>query len=433
MSNFGRLKALYRQPGASKEWGVTRELTGTVVALPPTVKKPRVMQLVLSLSPGGTERLVIEICRHLADRLESSVCCLDEPGEWAAELAPLGIPVTSLSRQPGFTPRLALALAREMTARGTDVVHCHHYSPYVYGLLATVLHPRVRLVFTEHGRLSDGEPSSKRRLVNPVLARWPSQLYAVSSDLKRHMVSEGFPASRLQVAYNGIVVGSRPQAEQRQAARARLGVPQDAFVTGTVGRLDPVKNLSLLLRAHALVRADHPDAHLVVIGDGPEREALHAEARALDLADSVVFAGYRADVRALMPAFDAYANTSTYEGVSLTILEAMAARVPVVATNVGGNPEVVVDHETGRLVVGHAHAVSAALLELARHPLSRHRMGEAARWRVKRHFSIDRMVEQYADAYFGTRARANNAPPMVAPATCAPSPASPIARDPIAN
>ena len=391
------------------------------------------MQLVLSLSPGGTERLVIEICRHLTGAIQSSVCCLDQPGEWAAELAALDIPVDSLSRQAGFRPALALELARVLKDRRIDVVHCHHYSPYVYGLLATVIHPRVRLVFTEHGRLSDAAPSRKRKIVNPVLARWPARLYAVSADLKRHMVAEGFPAQRLDVIYNGIAAGERPKRAQRESARLALGVPQDAYVVGTVGRLDPVKNLSSLLRAHGALVRDHPDARLVIVGDGPEFGALQAEAGSLGLGGAVTFTGYRSDVRAIMPAFDVYANTSTYEGVSLTILEAMAAALPVVATNVGGNPEVVVDHETGRLVAGHDRTIAVALLDLARNPLQRHAMGDAGRWRVKRHFSIERMVQQYAGVYLGARSAANATPPAMTPASCEPTAASPIDRAPITN
>lgn len=391
------------------------------------------MQLVLSLSPGGTERLVIELCRHLADRIDSSVCCLDEPGAWAAELAPLDIPVVSLSRQPGFHPGLALELARVIKTWRIEVVHCHHYSPFVYGLLATVLHPRVRLVFTEHGRLANVGTSRKRQIVNPMLAWWPARLCAVSADLRRHMITEGFPGRRLEVVYNGIAAGERPRPAQRQAAREALGLAPGALVVGSVGRLDPVKNLPALLRAHARLLAEHPEARLVIVGDGPDREALLAEARALNLAETVVFTGYRADVRAVMPAFDVYANSSRYEGVSLTILEAMAAGLPVVATDVGGNPEVVVDHETGRLVAGHASALAGALVELANHPKRRRVMGAAGRRRVRRHFSLERMAEQYAAAYFGPRHQANTATPVMAPAVCAPSPARPIGSDPIAN
>ncbi len=261
-----------------------------------------------------------------------------------------------------------MRLARLISEHNIDVVHCHHYSPYVYGLLATALRPGVKLVFTEHGRLSNAAPSWKRRLVNPLLSLWPGRLCAVSNDLKQFMVAEGFPERRIEVVYNGIDPGDRPRPGQCAAAREALGIANDAFVVGTVGRLDPVKNLPALLRAHAVVNAQHPHAHLVIVGGGPEQAMLEAEARRLGISDAVTFAGHRGDVRFLMSGFDVYVNCSTYEGVSLTILEAMAAALPVVATRVGGNPEVVIDHETGLLVPGHARAVADGVLALAGRP-----------------------------------------------------------------
>jgi glycosyltransferase involved in cell wall biosynthesis len=270
------------------------------VGLADGVRKPRVMQLVLSLSPGGTERLVIEIVRALSQQIESIVCCLDQPGAWAEELADMAVPVISLSREPGFHPALALRLARILKERDIDIIHCHHYSPYVYGLLASILNPRVQLVFTEHGRLSDAAPSRKRRLVNPILSRWPGKLCAVSADLKNHLVAEGFPAGRVGVTYNGIEPGHRPSTFQRAAARAALGLPESAFVIGTVGRLDRVKNLQLLLDAHALLRTTHPNVRTVIVGDGDQRAALEAHAQTLGGKESITFAGYRSDVRLLM-------------------------------------------------------------------------------------------------------------------------------------
>jgi len=382
------------------------------------------MQLVLSLSPGGTERLVIEIVKALGERIDSVVCCLDEPGEWAAELASINVPVITVKRTPGFHPGLAMRLARVMKEFAVDVVHCHHYSPYVYGLLASILRPGVQLVFTEHGKLSDHGPSSKRRLVNPVLSRWPARVCAVSADLKQHMVDEGFPARRVDVLYNGIDPGSRPSSAERRAVRAALGIPNDAFVVGTAGRLECVKNLTIFLDAHAILAAKHPNIHAVIIGDGPERRLLEDKAWNLGTSKSVVFTGYRQDVRALMGAFDVYLNCSLYEGVSLTILEAMAAGVPVVATPVGGNPEVVVDQETGLLVPGRARSLAEAISGLLHDPRRRRDMGDAARWRVIRHFSIARMVDDYARAYLGSRETAPElenseaaTPPMNAPIT----------------
>jgi L-malate glycosyltransferase len=375
------------------------------------------MQLVLSLSPGGTERLVIEIVKSLSAQVESSVCCLDAPGAWASQLTDRGVPVTSLSRTPGFQPGLAVRLAKLMRSQAIDVVHCHHYSPYVYGLLATLLAPGVQLVFTEHGKLSDAGPSRKRRLINPLLSRLPGRLFAVSADLRQHMISEGFPARCVDVIYNGIDPGERPTTAERQAGRADLGVPGDAFVIGAVGRLDPVKNLRLLLQAHTLLLTKMPHARTVIIGDGAERERLEALAAELGVGDSVVFAGYRPHVRALMSAFDVYVNCSTYEGASLTILEAMAAGLPVVATPVGGNPELVIDRETGWLTPGRAAAMTEALTALALDAKLRRLMGDAGRWRVTRHFSMQRMVDQYASAYLGSRK------PMANPPASEPAPA----------
>ena len=370
------------------------------------------MQLVLSLSPGGTERLVIEICKRLSDRVQSTVCCLDERGEWAAELDALGIPVFALGRTPGFQLSLARRIARLIRAHGVEVVHCHHYSPFVYGLLAAKL-TNVGVVFTEHGRLSDAKPSTKRAVVNPLLSLLGGRICSVSADLKQHMVDEGFPARRIQVVYNGIEPGRRADASQRAAARQALGVPQDAFIVGTVGRLDPVKNLALMLEAHAVLLAKHPSARAVIVGDGEERRGLEARAASLGITHAVHFAGYRQDVRALMPAFDVYLNCSTFEGVSLTILEAMAAGLPVIATRVGGNPEVVIDHETGFLVAAGARPIADAMSQLLVDAARRRVMGDAGRWRVLHHFSITRMVNEYASAYLGGQQNTPSAPTNV--------------------
>lgn len=374
--------------------------------------KTRVMQLVLSLTPGGTERLVIEICKQLQDRVDSVVCCLDFEGAWAAEARALGIPVFALGRRPGFHPSLSLQVARLIKAHHIDVVHCHHYSPYVYGLLASLIAP-ARLVFTEHGSLSHGKPSPKRRLVNPLLTRRAGRLCTVSGFLRENLIAEGFPAHRLTVVHNGIEPGPRPTPEQRLAARAALGLPEDAFVVGTCARLVPVKSLETLLRAHVSVVARYPQARTVVIGDGPERAALEALTATLGVGDSVTFAGYRSDVRSLVPGFDVYANTSLYEGVSLTILEAMAAAVPVVATRNGGNPEVVVDGETGFLVPDGAPGVADAITRLAADPVRRRAMGDAGRRRLETHFSLERMVEEYAAAYLGGHRVTPKAPAAV--------------------
>jgi len=362
----------------------------------------RVLQVVLSLDPGGTERLVVEIARRLPPPFESVVCCLDAPGAWAEDLRRRSIPVVALERRAGFRPSLSARLAALVRSRRIDVMHCHQYSPYVYGCLAKLLAPRVRLVFTEHGRLSDAPPSPKRRRVNPLLARVPGARFAVCEDLKTFLVAEGFPADRLGVIYNGIDPGPLPSAEARADARRRLGAESDAFLVGTVARLDPVKDLGVLLEALAALRARGPAAHLAVLGDGPERTALEARARELGVAAAVRFLGARSDVRDLLPGLDLYVNCSRSEGVSLTIVEAMAAALPVVATAVGGTPEVVADGASGLLVPPRdPGALTAAMEALAADPALRAGLGREGRAVAERRFSFERMLEQYLRAYRG--------------------------------
>lgn len=368
--------------------------------------KPRVLQVVLSLSPGGTERLVIELSRRLHDDHGMAVCCLDEPGAWAQELVERGIPVTSLQRRPGFSPELGRRVARIAREQGADTLHCHHYSPFIYGTLARWFQP-MKMVFTEHGRASDGPPSRKRRVANQVFARLPAHIFAVSRDLRRHMIAEGFPASRVGVIYNGIETGDLPSGRSDPASKALLGLGPEHLVVGAVGRLDPVKDLPTLLTAFRDVVSVVPQARLALIGDGPERQAVSAMVGELQLHGSVVMTGYRRDVRDLLPALDLYVNTSIFEGVSLTILEAMAAGLPVVATKVGGTPEVVTDGAHGVLVPArNAEAIARALSTLLSDAPRRGQLGRAARAHVVEHFSVERMVSQYAAAYEGREVNA---------------------------
>ncbi len=359
------------------------------------------MHVVLSLDPGGTERLVIGIAKALRPAVEPLVVCLDTAGAWAGELTEAGVPVVALQREAGFQPGLGSAIAGVARQYAVDVIHCHHYSPFIYGQIGALLGRRRRVVFTEHGQLAGQTRSIKRRLVNPILGRLPAAIYAVSGELRREMIREGFPSARVRVLHNGIEPGAPPTAIARKCARRALGVGDDALLIGAAGRLDPVKDFVTLVDAVARLRLRLDAIRLVIIGDGAERSALerYAEATA---PGAVLFTGYRSDVRALLPAFDIFANSSTHEGVSLTILEAMAAALPVVATSVGGTPEVVVENETGLLVPAcNPASLAAAIGRLARLPETRRRMGEAARFRVKSHFSLDAMTRGYLGAYLG--------------------------------
>lgn len=352
----------------------------------------------MSLNPGGTEKLVLDLAKRLHADIPMAVCCLDQKGAWAQELEAASISVSELRRPQGFTPSLGRTIAHLARATGARVLHCHHYSPFVYGCVARVWSPRTRLVFTEHGRLSDAPPSAKRRAANLLLSRVPSRVFAVSAELRQHIVAEGFPERRVDVIYNGIDPGVLPTLACRQAIRDRLNVAATELVVGSVARLSPVKDLGVLIRSIALLN-ERRSATLVLIGDGEERDALTAIARDTGMSERVRFLGHRDDARTWLSGFDVYVNSSISEGISLTILEAMAAGLPVVATRVGGTPEIV-NETCGTLVPPREPAAIAdALLQLADRPDRRSDLGSAARHRVEDVFALDRMVADYRDVY----------------------------------
>jgi glycosyltransferase involved in cell wall biosynthesis len=358
--------------------------------------RPDLVQIVLSLGAGGTERLVIDMSRLLAERANVHVLCTDESGEWAEQLTNCNIPVTTLGRQPGFDRALVTQIRQFLRQLEKPVVHCHHYTPFVYGALGS-LFSKHRLVYTEHGRYDDGKPSVKRRLANQFLGRLPGHFFAVSHDLRNHLLHEGFSPSRMFVNHNGIDISSLPTPDERERVRAELGLSADDFVVGTVARLHPVKDLRTLLTANS-----QPSARtkLVIVGDGEQRAELEQLSAQLGLTENVHFLGQRADARTLLPALDVFVNCSIIEGISVTILEAMSAGVPVIATAVGGTPEIIHSDAIGTLVPSRdPNALRVALDGLQENPARRKNLSLAARARVQEEFSTTAMVSRYLDAY----------------------------------
>jgi glycosyltransferase involved in cell wall biosynthesis len=222
---------------------------------------------------------------------------------------------------------------------------------------------------------------------------------------------------------NGIVVPERrPGGGDRDRLRTELGVGPGDRAIATVGRLDePKKGLAVLLRAVARLARDMqgmdggPSFRLVMVGEGPARQALEALTRAHEIGHLVRFAGERRDVGDLLPAFDLFAQPSLWEGFGVTVLEAMAAGLPVVASRVGGIPEIVRDGETGLLVpAGDADALAAALLRLLEDPGLAALMGRAGRARLEEQFGIDRMVDETAALYRELLSRRRRAGPGAA-------------------
>lgn len=376
-----------------------------------------VQLLVHGLPVGGTEVMVCHLARKLRELgNEVAVGCLDAVGDLGERLAGEGFAVEAYGRRPGFDARLIWKLRRSVRKGRFDVVHAHQYTPFFYAALAKTL-TGVPLVFTEHGRFYPDLPSAKRRLFNRVFAGSANRITAVSRGVQESLVRvEGFAAERIEVVYNGIDLAkfAPRSAAGKTAARSMLGLPTQARVIGTVGRLDSIKNQPLLLHAFSLVLKRAPDAHLVIAGDGPEMEKLRTVAARLGLVDRAHFLGQRSDVDQIYAALDVFALSSFSEGTPMTIIEAMAASTPIVSTGVGGIPEIVADGEEALLVQGIPPAVegesgpgareyverfAAALERVLLDPALAQKLASRGKARAHREFSLEAITARYHDIY----------------------------------
>lgn len=348
----------------------------------------RILQVVNNLQYGGLEKLVIGLSAALNHgRHESLICCLESPGPMAADAQERGIPVRSLGKQPGFDLGLILRLAKLMKQERIDVVHTHNMGPLLYGALAAKLAGCRAVLNTRHGREWKQRPS--------FVWRWNRAVVAISEDARtRLLASNRVDPRRVRVIANGI------DLDRFAPATAGAQKPRQGMVFGTVARLAQEKDHATLLRAFATLGVSHPDAGLVIVGDGELRLQLERLAAQLGVSARVAFLGFQQDVAGCLQRFDCFVLSSVTEGISLTLLEAMAAAKPVIATRVGGNPEVVEEGVTGLLVPpSHPDALAAAMQRLLTDRGLAERMGQAGRARAQARFSLARMAEAYGQLY----------------------------------
>ena len=260
---------------------------------------------------------------------------------------------------------------------------------------------RPRTLFTEHGRHYPDRRRPKRVAFNRALLPFADGLVSVSGFVKDCLVeNEGFPRRRVRVVYNGIAAETFDASEGRAAVRVSQNLSADDPVIGIAARFAPVKDHATLLRAFADVVRERPNAKLALAGDGETRAAMERLAGELGIAASCRFLGVRRDVPALLASWDVFCLSSLSEGTSVTILEAMATGLPVAATDVGGNPEIVRNGETGFLTPrGDAPALGRAILDLLRDPKRARRFGDAGRTLARERFTIDRMTQKYRELY----------------------------------
>jgi glycosyltransferase involved in cell wall biosynthesis len=364
---------------------------------------PRLAYVVHSLDPGGTERLVVDMSLAFSEEFDVSVYCLDTPGAWATDLRRQGVPVHCVWRQPGLDLSVPVQLARHFRSASIDVVHAHQCTPWFYAALSRLGYSAPKLLLEEHGRFYPETDSWLKRLVNRVvIGPLTHRFVAVSRDVRSRLVRfEGLSAQSIDVIYNGVQEQTAISASERQRLRRELGFEDSDFVIGTVGRLDPIKNLPMFLQAFAAQENEVRQLKGLIVGDGPMASKLANLSADLGLADRVRMTGFRADARQLTACMDMFVLCSFSEGTSMALLESMAAGVPVVVTDVGGNPEIVEDGISGRLIPsGDIEALTAAIRDAVGNAENSTEMALVGRRQYKERFSFDAMLDSYRSIYY---------------------------------
>ena len=360
--------------------------------------KLRILHLITRLPVGGAERLLVDVARGLdGARFESLVCCIQDKGPLALELEAAGIAVHCLERMR--TKRFDLAavrdLARLLRSERIDVMHSHLYHANLYGRLAARLAgvPAIATVHNTYTRVK-----LHRRLLNRILTNARSRVVAVSEDVRRDLVKyDGIPQERIVVIHNGIDVDRVQTRVTREEARARLGIAEPAIVLGSIARLEEQKGHRFLLEALAQLDGRY---RAVLAGDGRLRGELEGRAAALGVAARTTFLGTRHDIPEILKALDMVVMPSLWEGLSIAMLEAMAASLPVVISDVSGVAQVIGDNQYGvKVPPRDPAALARAIRALGEDPRRRAALGAAARQRVIDKFSGRAMLAGLSQLY----------------------------------
>lgn len=371
---------------------------------------PLVVHLIYRLDIGGLETLLVDTINRMPESCyrHAIVCLTDYDREFARRIARPDVELFALHKPPGAAPRTHLDLWRLLRRLRPAIVHTYNLGCYEYNATALAAGVPVR-VHAEHGR-DAGDPQGlnrKHNLLRRLLAPCVDRIVPVSNDLRDWLQGTvGIAPSKLTLIDNGVDTERFRPAQAGDARNEPWQDDPDAFVIGTVGRLQDVKDQATLIDAFALLRRmlPHERLRLVLVGDGPLRAALAARIEAAGLQDSVWLAGPRSDVAPVMRSLSLFALSSIAEGTPVTMLEAMASGLPVVATRVGGIPDLVQDGVMGALVPpSNPTSLAQALAGYVQVRERARAHGAAGRARIEQAYSMHAMLRAYIGLYDGLR------------------------------
>ncbi|MGQ9570401.1 MAG: glycosyltransferase [Thermodesulfovibrionales bacterium] len=357
----------------------------------------KICYVIGQLSMDGTERQLYELVRGIdKKRYYPIVISLSQGGYWADEIRKLNIQVIEILRRKNKEfARLAKLIKLFKTIK-PDIVHTFLFSANSYGRIAAILCRAPVIIASERSLPEIGEGKSKFQIyIDKLLALFSHGIICNTQKASEILVKKySFNAKKVFTVYNGIDVSAfMTKGNNNKSKQNKIS----SKVVGTVGRLDPVKNHKLFLDVAKIIldSSKNNEVKFLIIGDGPLKRDLEEYAQKLGIADNVIFTGERTDIPALLKSMDVFVLTSYYEGMSNSIMEAMSAGLPVVATDVGGNSELVINGKTGFLCpLGDTYKLAERIIYLITNENEAKQIGENGEKRMTDDFGVERMVKQ---------------------------------------
>lgn len=364
--------------------------------MPPT----RVVLLIPTLDRSGAEKQCALLATRLPrDQFDVHVIALTRGGPLAAEITAADVPLAIIGKRSRFDPSSFWRLRRELVRLQPQILHTWLFAANSYGRLCAGVIPRAKIVVSE--RCVDTWKASWQLWLDRQLIARTDRLVGNSPAVVDFYRELGVPSDRLTCIPNGIDV-AEPVSHRADRAELlqELNLPPDAFVAGFIGRLARQKRVQDLIWAVETLRQIRSRLHLVLIGDGPDREQLEDFTRSIHCTEHVRFLGHRDDAGRFLSAFNVFCLASSFEGMSNSVMEAMAAGLPVIASDIAPNRELVIPNETGFLCkVGDSVGFMQYLRRLIDEPGLGEQLGSAGRERIQTQFSVQRMVDGYATLY----------------------------------
>jgi glycosyltransferase involved in cell wall biosynthesis len=388
--------------------GRTRRVLGVArTLLTARVRKPRprekatlrVLYLLETGGPGGAERMLVDLAGNVGPAWQAMVGVM-KTGWLRAQATAAGLPCVMIDGKGLGDLGVLECLVGIIKEHEVAVIHAHEFYMSAIGALVSRA-TGVPLVVTIHGK-SYYPDRRRRRVACRMMAASAAAVVTVSEDLRRFFcATTGTPLDRVRVVYNGIdVQGDRAVGRRNGDLLETVGIHRDARIVGAVGSLYTVKGHLDLIRATPAIVQYHPTTHVIILGRGPLHDTLVAEADTLGIRDRIHLLGHRDDVKDWLAAMDVFTMPSLSEGLPLSLLEAMAAGVPPVVSDVGGMAEVVRDGETGLLVQpGSVTALADRISFLLGNSALAAKMRAAARDHIRDRFTVDRMAAEYREVY----------------------------------